>query len=173
MPESITAAAFVELVKRGESCCVVDVRTLPEYREVRIASCSLHAPLDELSPDAVRKVAGNSGKPIYILCNGGVRAKKAADILRRSGIEQATVVEGGLDACLACGADVVRGQVMPLERQVRVAAGVLVLLGVVLGVAVSPAFYALAAFVGCGLVFSGITGWCGMAMLLAKAPWNR
>ncbi|WP_420561918.1 YgaP family membrane protein [Tepidicaulis sp.] len=62
---------------------------------------------------------------------------------------------------------------MEVNRQVQITAGALVLSGIVLGAAVSPAFYLLSAFVGAGLMMAGITGWCGMARLLAVMPWNR
>jgi hypothetical protein len=58
-------------------------------------------------------------------------------------------------------------------RQVQIEAGSLVLLGIVLGVWVAPAFLGLSAFVGAGLAFAGLSGWCGVARLLALMPWNR
>jgi hypothetical protein len=66
-------------------------------------------------------------------------------------------------------------QKAPLEimRQVQIAAGLLVLTGVGLGLGVNPLFFALAALVGAGLTLAGATGFCGMARLLALAPWNR
>ena len=68
----------------------------------------------------------------------------------------------------------VRGaKVISLERQVRIAAGLLVLVAVTLGWLVHPAFLGLAAFVGAGLVFAGVTDTCGMGLLLARMPWNR
>jgi rhodanese-related sulfurtransferase len=83
-------------------------------------------------------------------------------------------VEGGTDAWEQAGLPVVRGhKVISLDRQVRMAAGLLVLLGVGLSFLVHPAFSALSAFVGAGLLFAGITDTCGMAMLLAKMPWNQ
>ena len=66
-----------------------------------------------------------------------------------------------------------RRQPIELMRQVQIVAGSLVLLGVALGISVAPAFLALSAFVGAGLAFAGISGWCGMARLLAIMPWNR
>jgi hypothetical protein len=83
-------------------------------------------------------------------------------------------VEGGIQAWQANGLSVTRGhsRVIPLERQVRIGAGLLVLLGIALGALVHPACYAISAFVGAGLVFAGVTDWCGMAMILAKMPWN-
>lgn len=68
----------------------------------------------------------------------------------------------------------IRGRkAISLERQVRIAAGLMVLTGVVLGTWLHPACYGLSAFVGAGLTFAGITDWCGMGLLLAKAPWNQ
>jgi rhodanese-related sulfurtransferase len=80
----------------------------------------------------------------------------------------------GMYAWEQAGLPVNRGKaVLSLERQVRIAAGLLVLTGTILGTWVHPGFYGLAAFVGAGLTFAGLTDWCGMAMLLAKMPWNQ
>jgi rhodanese-related sulfurtransferase len=85
------------------------------------------------------------------------------------------LLEGGFDAWQKAGLDCKVDKAQPLEiiRQVQIGAGSLVLLGVLLGFLVSPALFGLAAFVGAGLVMAGTTGWCGMAKLLALAPWNR
>jgi len=84
------------------------------------------------------------------------------------------VVEGGTNAWIAAGLPVIRGRkTISIERQVRIGAGSLVVIGTGLGRFVHPAFYILAAFVGAGLVFAGVTDICGMANVLAKAPWNR
>ena len=85
------------------------------------------------------------------------------------------VIDGGLTALKAAGADIISGtkKVVSLERQVRIAAGLFVLVGVLLGYFVSTALFAIAGFVGAGLLFSGITDTCGMAMVLAKMPWNQ
>jgi hypothetical protein len=83
-------------------------------------------------------------------------------------------VEGGTQAWDEAGLPVVRGQkAISLERQVRIAAGSLVLLGALLGYFAHPYWIALSAFVGAGLVFAGITDTCGMGMLLARMPWNQ
>ena len=84
------------------------------------------------------------------------------------------MVEGGTKAWEAAGLPVVRGQgVISIERQVRIGAGTLVLLGVLLGSWVDPFWFFLSGFVGAGLIFAGITDWCGMGLLLAKMPWNQ
>ncbi|MGK0441248.1 MAG: hypothetical protein ACJA0N_001046 [Pseudohongiellaceae bacterium] len=84
-------------------------------------------------------------------------------------------MNGGLSALKSAGCAIEKGNgsVMSLERQVRIAAGSMVLLGAMLGATVNANFYALSAFVGAGLIFSGITNTCGMAMLLARMPWNK
>ena len=87
----------------------------------------------------------------------------------------AFVLDGGLNAWVKAGLPVVANAKAPLEimRQVQIAAGSLVLIGVLLGLAVTPAWFGLSAFVGAGLTFAGVTGFCGMARLLMLAPWNR
>jgi hypothetical protein len=83
-------------------------------------------------------------------------------------------VEGGTSAWAEDGLPVVRGKkAVSLERQVRITAGSLVLLGVILGWLLHPAFLILSAFVAAGLIFSGVTDTCGMGMMLARMPWNR
>ncbi len=115
----------------------------------------------------------NSG-PVYLLCASGIRATKAAEQLKRAGLDDVVVVEGGTNAWAAAGLPVVRGRkTISIERQVRIGAGTLVLIGTGLGWFVHPAFFILSAFVGAGLVFAGVTDICGMAIVLAKAPWNR
>ncbi|HUH87492.1 MAG TPA: rhodanese family protein, partial [Pusillimonas sp.] len=85
------------------------------------------------------------------------------------------VLEGGLDAWKKAGLPVVVDTSQPLElqRQVQIAAGSMIVLGTVLGATVSPWFYLLAGFVGAGLVFAGVSGFCGLARVLMKMPWNR
>jgi hypothetical protein len=82
-------------------------------------------------------------------------------------------IEGGLDAWAAAGLPMETGTVLPLNRQVQVAVGVLVVVFTLAGFGVHPLFHALAGLTGLGLINAGVTGWCGMAMLLAKMPWNR
>ena len=95
-------------------------------------------------------------------------------MFQQAGYPNVVNVEGGTQACVSAGLPVVRGKkAISLERQVRIAAGSLVLIGAVLAWLVHPAFIGLSAFVGAGLVFAGITDTCGMGMLLARMPWNQ
>jgi rhodanese-related sulfurtransferase len=145
---------------------LIDVRTPAEYGEVHIAGSRL-MPLDRLQ-------AGEIKEGTVLICRSGKRAQQACDQLTKAGCQGLRILEGGVTAWESAGLPVKRGKaVMSLERQVRVAAGLLVLLGVILGTTVHPGFLGIAGFVGAGLVFAGLTDWCGMGMLLAKAPWNQ
>lgn len=171
---STPKSATPSTVPFGQACIVIDVRTGVEHAGVSLQQSHHHIPLSEL--DAAKFLKENkigTDRPVYTLCRSGKRATQAAEAFIAAGHENVHVIEGGIVACEASGVAVRKGEVISLERQVRIAAGALVTLGVVLGVFVSPWFYALSAFVGCGLVFAGVTDSCGMAFVLAKAPWNK
>lgn len=118
--------------------------------------------------------SGSREEPLYTICRSGSRGRQACERFHAAGFTNVVNVEGGTQAWERAGLPVVQGKkAISLERQVRIAAGTLVLLGTVLGVFVHPAFLGLPAFVGAGLAFSGITDTCGMGMMLARMPWNR
>ena len=109
-----------------------------------------------------------------MICHTGGRGKQACEKFAKAGFANVINVDGGTLACESTSLPLVRGhKVMSLERQVRIAAGSLVLLGIVLGVFVHPYLLGLSVFVGAGLVFAGVTDTCGMGMLLARMPWNN
>lgn len=157
---------------RGTSDAVwLDVRTPLEHREAHIDGGRL-VPLDSLDAGGLAREVAD--RKTVVVCRSGNRAKQAAERLAAAGCREVLVLDGGMLAWQAAGLPVTRGQkAMSLERQVRVAAGLLVVAGVGMGTWVHPAFYGLSAFVGAGLVFAGLTDWCGMGLLLAKAPWNK
>lgn len=165
-PEQLKA-----LVDSGQRPELIDVRTPAEYREVHV-EFARNVPLDQLDPASV--MSGRSvSEPMYVICKMGGRGKQACDRLRAAGYSNVVNVEGGTQACSKVGLPLVHGKkTMGLERQVRIAAGSLVLLGFALSF-LHPYFIGLSVFVGCGLVFAGVTDWCGMGMLLARMPWNR
>ena len=169
---TVTPARLQELRTAGKSIDLIDVRTPVEYREVHL-EFARNVPLDRLDPAAL---AGDRrpGEPLYVICKSGGRGRQACEKLAAAGCPDVVNVEGGTQACVEAGLPVVRGKkAVSLERQVRIAAGLLVLLGAALGWFVHPAFVGLSAFVGAGLVFAGVTDTCGMGMLLARMPWNR
>lgn len=154
---------------------LIDVRTPAEFRSVHAAGAIL-VPYDQFDPGqfGCSDAAGNGNDPIYLICGSGGRATAAAERCAAAGLKNVAIVEGGTSAWLAAGLPVVRGRgAISLERQVRIAAGSLVLVGVVLGLFVHRAFFGLSAFVGAGLVFAGVTDTCGMALILARMPWNQ
>jgi rhodanese-related sulfurtransferase len=148
---------------------LIDVRTPPEFREVHSPG-AISIPLDRIN--AAKMARQSDQSEILLICRSGARATEACDQLRSAGASNVSVVEGGVDGWIRAGLPVVRQKVISLERQVRLVAGSLVLVGMILGALVNPWIYILPAFIGAGLVFSGVSGFCGMAILLSKAPWN-
>ncbi len=112
---------------------------------------------------------------VIFACRSGMRTTGACDRLAARVSGDAFVLDGGLNAWENAGFPVQTNPDAPMEimRQVQIAAGSLVLIGVLLGFLVAPAWFGLPAFVGAGLVFAGVTGFCGMARLLMLMPWNR
>lgn len=146
---------------------LIDIRSRDEHARTRIPG-SENRPVDTLGR------VGDAPCVVYH-CRSGMRTSANAERLAAASDCPAYLLEGGLDAWRAAGLPVAEDRKAPLEimRQVQIAAGSLVVLGIVLGLTVQPAFLGLSAFVGAGLVFAGSTGWCGMAKLLAVMPWNR
>ena len=172
---SITPRQLHERLQQGERCPLLDVRTPAEHAELHVPDVVL-VPLDRLDPVQLEHADGFAkDQPLYIFCRTGERAKQAAAKLEKNGYSQCHVVAGGTLAWAEAGLPVDRGlsKIISLERQVRIAAGALVLIGALLALFVYPAFLWISAFVGSGLVFAGITGWCGMGMIIAKLPWNQ
>lgn len=168
---TIAAAELSERWRLGSTPRLIDVRTPAEFAEVHI-EFARNIPLDQLNPTTLPQ-DGATGDPLYVICRSGGRAQKACEKLQAAGLE-VVQIDRGMQDCQQVGLPLVHGRkTMSLERQVRIAAGSLVVLGAALGWLVHPAWLALAAFVGAGLVFAGLTDTCGMAMLLARMPWNR
>lgn len=174
MPQTITPKELEILRQAGKQIDLIDVRFPVEFRDVHV-EFARNVPLDRLDPQAIQAERnGNADQPLYVVCRSGSRGRQACEKLLAAGIANVVNVEGGTLACEAAGLPVVRNKkAIPLERQVRIAAGALVLIGSALGFWVHPYWIGLVAFVGAGLMLAGITDTCGMAMLLARMPWNR
>ncbi|MCC6124759.1 MAG: rhodanese-like domain-containing protein [Pirellulales bacterium] len=171
--KTISPIELLRLKEANKPIELIDVRTPLEYREVHV-DCACNIPLDALDPPQVmmNRHSANDA-PLYVLCRSGGRAKQACEKFITAGYPNVVNVEGGTLACIEAGLPVVRGKkVFSLERQVRITAGLLVLLGVALGFLAHPVLFWLSAFVGAGLIFAGITDSCPMALLIAKMPWN-
>jgi len=167
---TITPRELHHLLSANPNLPLIDVRTGSEFSEVHVPQAR-NFPLGQFQGADLNLPAQD---PVYILCHAGGRATKAAQQLSVEGFHQPVVVEGGTQAWIDAGLPVNRGKAgaISLERQVRIAAGSLVLVGVLLGFFVNRWFFGLSGFVGAGLIFAGITDFCGMGLLLARAPWN-
>lgn len=171
--QTITVQQLAQSGEQG-NLDIIDVRTPVEFREVRAVSAH-NIPLDVLDPHTVMKQRnGSANDPLYVMCRTGTRGAKAQQQFLDAGFENVINIEGGIDAWVAAGLPVIRGKsAISLERQVRIAAGFIVLISALLAIFVYPYFAGIAAFVGAGLMFAGITDSCAMGMLIAKMPWNR
>lgn len=171
---TITAAELQEKRAAGQQIDLIDVRTPLEFREVHV-DFARNVPLDRLDPaKLMQERNGSAGEPLYVICKSGNRARQACEKFQKAGYGNIVNVIGGTQAWDAAGLPVVRGKkAVSLERQVRIAAGALVLTFALLAFFVSVHFVWLAALIGAGLVFAGVTDTCGMALLLARAPWNQ
>ncbi len=164
--KEVDAATLKRWLDSG-SCELLDVREPGEYAREHIPGARL-VPLGKLDATAL------SGRPVVLHCASGGRSARGAALLAKSGADVAHL-SGGLAAWRSAGLPVAedRSAPLPIIRQVQIVAGTLILAGAALGTFVHPAFFALCAFVGAGLLFAGVTGFCGMATLLARLPYNR
>ncbi|HTK71840.1 MAG TPA: rhodanese-like domain-containing protein [Croceibacterium sp.] len=165
MPQTISPAEAQRRIEAG--AVLIDIRNPDEYARAHIP-CARNLPLTQIG-----RIEG--APEVIFHCKSGMRTSANAQALQATTDAPVFLLEGGFDAWQKAGLDCKVDKAQPLEiiRQVQIGAGSLVLLGVLLGFLVSPALFGLAAFVGAGLVMAGTTGWCGMAKLLALAPWNR
>lgn len=148
---------------------LVDIRGADEHARERIPG-AINVPLDRIG-DLPR-----DGRPVVFHCKSGMRTAANAAKLGAAAVGVPVfMLGGGIDAWREAGLPTVSDRSQPLEimRQVQIAAGALVVSGVLLGLFVAPGFFGLSAFVGAGLMFAGMTGWCGMANLLRVMPWNQ
>lgn len=162
-----------EVIDRvGSGGVIIDVRTPAEFGELHAAS-AINIPLDQLTPQRIDELCAKHD-PVFLICKSGARARRAAIDLIESGRDHVACVAGGVHGLERAGAAMIHGRkAISLERQVRIAAGGINLLGIALAVWVNPWCLLISALIGAGLVFAGITDYCGMGLLLAKMPWNR
>lgn len=150
---------------------LVDIREADEFARAHVSG-ALSQPLSAMEQ---AHLTLDPGTDVIFTCRTGMRTAGACDRLAARVEGGAYVLDGGLDAWSKAGLPVEENRRAPLEinRQVQIAAGLMILAGVVLGLLVAPGWFGLSAFVGAGLTFAGLTGTCAMARLLMLAPWNR
>lgn len=174
MSDTIPATADVrqvsQLLQSGSGARLIDVRTEAEFNQAHIPG-SRHVPLSKL-----RKTAGElaaTQEHLVLVCASGVRAEQARQTLQTAGLTQLTVLTGGVNAWEQSDEPLHRGgSTWTMERQVRLVAGMLVLIGVLSSLAFEPLKW-IAGFVGAGLTFAALSNTCAMAKVLSLLPHNR
>jgi len=162
--------AYETLQQEGAQAILLDVRSGSEFNSLH-AEPAVNIPLDRLDASSAEKF---KGKKVLCICQSGKRGEKAGELLAKSGLADVVNVEGGTAAWDLNNLPVVRGRGgISLERQVRIAAGLMVASFTLLGMFVSSYFLIIPLLVGSGLVFAGITDTCGLSVVLMKCPWNQ
>lgn len=172
LPAVLKPTELAELLRGRPDVRLLDVRTPGEYESAHIPG-AYNVPLDTLGEHA-QEIRATVSEPVVLVCQSGARARRAEEVLKDCTMGNLHVLDGGMSGWIAAGQAVNRGpERLTLERQVRIAAGSLAAIGALLALLVNPLWALLPAFVGSGLVFAGVTDTCGMAMLLARLPYNR
>lgn len=172
IPPVLEPAQLEDLLRDRPDIRLLDVRTPGEYAAVHIRG-SYNVPLDTLGEHA-QEIRATVNEPVVLICQSGNRARRAEEALKSAGMPNLHVLNGGVSGWVAGGGAVLRGAPrLSLERQVRILAGGLAATGGLLALLVSPLFGLLSAAIGSGLVIAGLTDACGMAMVLARLPYNR
>lgn len=167
--KSIPAKQLIHKMKEGEAF-ILDIRTEGECLQCRIPSAKWIS-LDQLS----QKIAEiPKDKIVYVHCRSGNRSRQAIERLEALGFDNLVNVEGGIQEFEKYGGKVLReSKMIPVNQQVHVIAGTLILLGTLLGLGLNTWFLLLPLLVGTGLTVAGLTGFCGMERLLNRMPWNQ
>lgn len=166
---SISPQAAHRMINEG--AVLIDIRAADEHAREHIRQAR-HVPMEQLTSTGVAIDGANT---VIFHCRSGNRTHMNSQVLAACLDGDGYVLEGGLDAWKKAGLPILTDKSQPLElqRQVQIAAGSMVVLGAALGAGVSPWFYLLSGAVGAGLVFAGLSGFCGLARVLARMPWNR
>lgn len=169
--EKISCESFNQKKMQDPDLQIVDVRECIEYKTEHLSG-SVNIPLSALSK-SLEKIKKN--QPVYLLCRSGARSDQAAQELQKKGYEHVRIIEGGLESLKLTGCTLVKGEtkVWPMDRQVRLGAGLMTLIGILGFWFIHSAFLFLSLFVACGLIFSAVTNTCGMAIILGRCPWNQ
>ncbi|GAB2938848.1 rhodanese family protein [Hafnia psychrotolerans] len=172
IPKSVTPIEAKALIELG--AVLVDIREPAEFLREHIPG-AISCPVSDMI--AGKGIEGLSAtQPVIFHCLAGSRTTQNADVLTKAArASSVLLLTGGINAWKSANLPTLedKRQPLPIMRQVQIAAGILILIGIVLGYTLDKNFFLLSGFVGAGLLFAGLSGWCGMAILLAKMPWNR
>lgn len=171
----IDPQSLAQLIQKNPKLDLIDVRTPAEYESVHAAGARLF-PLDRLNPAQIMQSrTGHAQDPLYVICKSGARSAKACEQFIAAGFTNVISVAGGTEAWVQAHlpAESTARRVLPLDRQIQATAGSICLTGAILGALVNPWFFLLCGIVGFGLTLAGLTGFCPMALFLARMPWNQ
>lgn len=169
--KTVDAATLKRWMESGEAV-VVDVREPAEHAAEKIPGATL-TPLGMVSKSSLPVC---EGKKLVIHCRSGKRSTSACEkLLAEDPNLEIYNLEGGISAWGAMGHQIAQSGkfFLPLDRQVQLTIGLMLIAGSILGYLFSPAWFFLTGFIGAGLAIAGLTGFCGLAMLIAKMPWNQ
>lgn len=169
--ESVAPEKAKKLIEQG--ALLLDIRDTSEYLREHIP-CARSFPLIDIQ--AGKKIENPEGRPVIFHClSGGRTAQNSNALMAAAGPVPVLILVGGINAWKSAGLPVIedKKQPLPVMRQVQIAAGILILTGVVLGYSIDSRLFLLSGFIGAGLLFAGVSGVCGMANFLLKMPWNR
>lgn len=171
---TISPKELYNLVCSGKHINLIDVRTPAEFREIHV-TFAINVPLSQLSAKELIEATRDSESPLYVICKSGARGKQACEKLSSAGCRCVVNVEGGTQAWDQACLPVLRGKkAISLERQVRIIAGLLIVVGSVLTIAFNETLWSLlCGACGIGLMHAGLTDSCLMGMMLAMMPWNK
>jgi len=175
--EFIAARSVSEQLQTGQPVFLVDVREPAEFRD-RHAKGAKSVPLDSINLQKLQQLShqwDSETQPVYLICESGLRALQAAELLNQQGVKRPVVIEGGTNAWNDAGLPIVRKKttLLSLERQTQIALGVLLLTILLKGAFLHEGFYLLIALIASGLLLAGITAKCSLTVLLARMPWNQ
>ncbi len=172
--QTISPRELHNIVCSGTQVNLIDVRTPAEYRQVHVIF-AINVPLHQLNAKQLVEATRDSQQPLYVICKSGARGRQACEKLSAAGCRCVINVDGGTSAWDQACLPVVRGKkTISLERQVRIIAGLLIVLGSILTIAFNdPLWSILCGVCGVGLMHAGITDSCLMGMMLSVMPWNQ
>ena len=167
----IDASQLRQLILEDPAIRILDVRSGGEFDGVHIPG-SYNVPLDTLAEHAVD--LAELEHPVVLVCKSGSRADQAHGKLTGAGKQRLHLLDGGLDAWVASGGDVVQAasSTWAMDRQVRLAAGSISLISILASLAIPKAKW-LSGGVAAGLTYSAVSNTCAMGNMLGKLPYNR
>lgn len=171
-PHNISPQQANEWLATGEAV-LIDVREPDEFKGEHIAY-ALSLPLSNVHT-TFQQLELSSRHKVIFQCARGKRGEQACSIISKNTDCAIHNIEGGLEAWKNAGLPIISSSNAKLSifRQVQIIVGALVLIMVLLGFLGQMWAFALAGVIGAALATAGLTGWCGLAILLAKAPWNK